>query len=136
MFAAVDFGVCTPGFFGIAAGLLDYVLAVEPALQMTAAKFSFFVLLVTRTLPSLLDFDFMMRKLRRSLRARSCDFASCQGTHLRCAALAPPESVFGSTVVRASLYSKEKDEPKPAISYASSDSLNARFFNRILEPHS
>ena len=68
MFAAVNLGVWAPGFFSIAAGLLDYVLAVEPALQMAAAKFTFFVFLVAGALSGLLDFDFMMRKLRRSLR--------------------------------------------------------------------
>lgn len=99
MFTAVDLRVWPPGFFGIAAGLFDYVLAVEPALQMTAAKLALFVFLVTGALSSLLGFDFVMRELCGRLRARSSDLASCHRAHLGRAALAPPESVFGLTSV-------------------------------------
>jgi hypothetical protein len=83
MLAAVDLGVGSPRFFRVAAGLLDDVAGIKPALQMTAAEFSLFVLLIARTLPGFFGFDFMMRKLRRSLRARSRDFASRQRTHPR-----------------------------------------------------
>src|SRR5580658_420262 len=83
MFAAVDLGVRSPGFFGVAAGLLDDVGRVEPAFQMAAAELAFFVFLVTGALPGLFDFDFMMRKLSWSLRARSCDFASSQSAYPR-----------------------------------------------------
>src|SRR5208283_1288809 len=89
--------------------LLDHIGRVEPALQVAAAKLSFFVFLVAGALPSLLDFHFVMGKLRRSVRARSGDFASRQRFILVCAARPPPDSAL-----RTSLYSKAKAEPKPA----------------------
>ena len=81
--AAVDFCVRSPGFFRVAAGLLDHVLRVKPALQMSATEFAFFVFLVTGALSRLLGLDLMMRKLRSSLRTGSRDFASCQRTYPR-----------------------------------------------------
>src|SRR5437870_8272485 len=45
---------------------------------MPAAEFSLLIFLVAGPLPVLLDFDFVMRKLGRSLRTRSRDFARCQ----------------------------------------------------------
>lgn len=97
MLAAIHFGVRTPGFFRVAAGMLDYVLRVEPAFQVAAAEFAFFVFFVAGTLSGLLNFDFMMRKLRRSLRSRGRDFASRQSTHLySCGARA---AGFGPTSV-------------------------------------
>jgi hypothetical protein len=69
MFAAINFGIRPPGLFGVAASLLDHIFRVEPALQMSAAEFSLFVLLVAGALPRLLNLDLVMGKLRRSLRA-------------------------------------------------------------------
>jgi hypothetical protein len=64
---------------------------------VAATEFAFFVFLVAGALPGLLDFDFMMRKLRWSLRTRSSDFASRQRTHPRsCGARA---AGFGPTSV-------------------------------------
>src|SRR5258708_2830742 len=45
---------------------------------MTAAELSFFVFFVAGALPRLFDLDLVLRKLRRSLRSRSADFASRQ----------------------------------------------------------
>ena len=95
MFAAIDLSLRSPGFFSIAAGLLDYVLAVEPALQMAAAEFSFFVLLVAGALPCLLDLDLMVGELRNILRARSGYFASRQGRTPRSSG--PNAAGFGLT---------------------------------------
>ena len=83
VFAAVDFGIRPPGFFSVAARLLDYIFGVEPAFQMTAAELAFLILLVAGALPRLFDLDLMMGKLGRSLRARSCNFASRQRTYPR-----------------------------------------------------
>jgi len=83
VFAAVDFRIPSPGFFGVAAGLLDHVSPVGPALQMAAAELAFLVLLVAGALPVLFDLDLVMGKLRRSLRARSGHFASRQRTYPR-----------------------------------------------------
>jgi hypothetical protein len=49
---------------------------------MPAAEFALFIFLVAGALPSLLDLDFVMRKLRRSLRRRRGDFTRCQGLTL------------------------------------------------------
>jgi hypothetical protein len=50
---------------------------------MAAAELAFLVFLVAGALPGLLDLNFVMRKLRGSLRARSGDFASRQRTYPR-----------------------------------------------------
>src|SRR5271155_2327658 len=50
---------------------------------MAATEFAFFVFLVAGALPVLFDLDLMMGKLRRSLRARSGDFAGRQRTYPR-----------------------------------------------------
>ena len=68
MFAAIDFGIRSPGLLGIATGLLDHVRGVEPALQVSAAEFALGVFLVAGTLARLLDLHFVMRKLGRSSR--------------------------------------------------------------------
>ena len=68
MFAAIDFGIRSPGLLGIATGLLDDVSAVEPALQVSAAEFALGVFLVAGTLARLLDLHFVMGKLGRSSR--------------------------------------------------------------------
>src|SRR6202046_3797327 len=74
--AAVDFSIRSPGFFGVAASLLDHVLRIKPALQMSPTKLAFFVFLVTGALSRLLGLDLMMRKLRSRARTGSRDFAS------------------------------------------------------------
>jgi hypothetical protein len=94
---AVNFGVRPPGFFNVAAGLLDHVSSVGPAFQMAAAELAFLVLLVAGALPVLFDLDLMMGKLRRSLRARSSDFASRQRTYPR--SRGARAAVFGPTNV-------------------------------------
>src|SRR6202167_2948551 len=81
MLAAVDLGVRPPRFFHVAASLLDHILGIEPALQVSAAELAFFVFLVAGALPGLLNFDFVMRKLCGSLRSGSRDFASRQSTY-------------------------------------------------------
>src|SRR5579862_1039351 len=78
MLATIDFRVRSPGLFGVAAGALDDVRAIKPAFQMSAARLAFIVLLITGALARLFNFDFMMRKLRRSLGFRSGDLASSQ----------------------------------------------------------
>jgi hypothetical protein len=83
MLAAVDFGVLAPGLFRVATGLLDHVRSVEPALQMSATELAFLVLLVAGTLSRFLDLDLVMRKLGRSLRIRSGQFARRQRTYPR-----------------------------------------------------
>ena len=74
---------------------------------MAAAKLAFFIFLVAGALSGLLDLHFMMGKLCRSLRSRSCHFTSRQGLTFVRAALAPPDSAL-----RASLYSKVEGSPK------------------------
>jgi len=69
MFAAVDLSVRSPGLCNVAAGLFNHVSPVRPAFQMAAAEFSLFVFFVAGALSRLLGLDFMMRELRRSLRA-------------------------------------------------------------------
>ena len=68
MLAAIDLGIWSPGSFRIAAGLLDDVSRVKPALQMATAEFSFFVFFVAGALSGLFDFHLVMRKLCRGLR--------------------------------------------------------------------
>src|SRR5579862_202492 len=68
MLAAVNFRVASPGFFRVAASFFNHVFRIEPAFQMAAAEFALLVFLIAGALTRLLDFDFMMRKLRRSLR--------------------------------------------------------------------
>ena len=70
MFAAIDFGIAAPSLLHITAGLLQDIGSVEPVFEMTAAKLAFLVLLIASSLSRLLDFDFVLGKLRRSLRAR------------------------------------------------------------------
>ncbi len=62
VFAAIDFGVSSPGFFCVAASLFDHVGGVEPALQVSTAEFAFGVFLVAGALSRLLEFDFVMRE--------------------------------------------------------------------------
>lgn len=100
MLTAVHFGIRSPGFFGVTARLLDDIRAIEPAFQVSAARFAFFVFLVASALPCLLDLHFMMRELRRGLRAGSRHFARCQGLTLVRADRAAGVSL------RASLYPK------------------------------
>jgi len=82
--AAIDFGIAAPGFFRVAAGLFQHIGGVEPALQMAAARFAFFVFFVAGALPRLLDFDFMMRELRHGCRSCTANFAGRQSGILRC----------------------------------------------------
>jgi len=70
MFAAIDFRIAAPSLLHITAGLLQDIGSVEPAFEVTAAKLAFLVLLVASPLSRLLNFDFVLGKLRRSLRAR------------------------------------------------------------------
>jgi hypothetical protein len=101
MFATVDFGVLTPGFFRVATGLLNHIRSVEPAFQMSAAELAFLVLLVAGTLSRLLNLDLVMRKLRRSLRVRSGHFARRQRTYPRSRGASAAR-----VAVRAQLYLK------------------------------
>lgn len=75
MLTSIYLRVRSPGFFRVAAGLLDHVGGIKPALQMSAAEFAFGVFFVAGTLSRLLDFHFVMGKLRRS----SHSFGSGQG---------------------------------------------------------
>lgn len=70
MLAAIDFRIAAPSLLHITTGLLQDIGSVKPAFEMTAAKLAFFVLLVASPLSRLLNFDFVLGKLRRSLRAR------------------------------------------------------------------
>jgi hypothetical protein len=97
MLTTVNFGIRSPGFFSVAARLLDDVGGVEPALQVSATELALFVFLVAGPLSNFFDFNFMMRKLRRGLHARTCYFARRQSTYPRsCGARA---AVFGPTNV-------------------------------------
>lgn len=71
MLTAINLGIAAPGFFYIAALLLQDVSGVKPALEVPAAELSLGVLLVAGALSRLLEFDLVMRKLRSSER-RSC----------------------------------------------------------------
>jgi hypothetical protein len=71
MFTAIDFGIASPSLLHIAASLLQDISSVEPVLEMAATELAFFVLLVAGALSWLLDFDFVIGKLRGSRCARS-----------------------------------------------------------------
>jgi hypothetical protein len=79
MFAAIHFGVGPPGFLRVAAGLLEQVGGVKPALEMASAKLAFLVLLVAGALSRFLDFDFVVGKLRC---LRACGNGCGQKVHL------------------------------------------------------
>src|SRR5205085_3728769 len=61
---AIDFPIGAPGLFRVATFPFENVCGVEPALQMSAAEFAFFVFFVAGALAGLLDFYFVARKLR------------------------------------------------------------------------
>ena len=63
MLAAIHFRTGSPGFLGVAAGLLYNVGGIKPALEMASAEFTLGILFVAGTLPGLLDFHLVMRKL-------------------------------------------------------------------------
>ena|SRR6266849_1873701 len=64
--AAIHFRIRPPGLLGVAAGLLEHIRGVEPALEMSTAELALGILLVAGALPWLLEFHFVMRKLRGS----------------------------------------------------------------------
>ncbi len=66
MLAAIHFGIRAPGLFGIAASLFDDIRGVKPSLEMAAAEFSLGVFFIAGALPRLLEFHFVVRKLRGS----------------------------------------------------------------------
>jgi len=70
MLAAINFRIAPPSLLYIAASLLEHIGGIEPALEMPAAKLALLVLLVASPLSRLLDFDLVVRELRRSQRAR------------------------------------------------------------------
>src|SRR5450755_606433 len=78
-FAAIDFGIRSPRFLDAAALPFDDIGGVEPALQMSAAEFALFVLLIAGALAGFLDLYFMVGKLRDCRRDSGCDFT---GSHL------------------------------------------------------
>ena len=84
---AINFRVRPPRFFRVTASLLDHIGRIKPPLQMPAAEFALVVFLVAGPLPGFLDFDLVMRKLCRSLRIGGGNFAGCQWTYPRRAAL-------------------------------------------------
>ena len=90
MFAAIDFRIAAPSLLHITAGLLQDIGSVEPAFEVTAAKLTFLVLLVASPLSRFLDFDFVLGKLRRSLRARG--YGCGQKVHPRSSGQTPQDS--------------------------------------------
>ncbi len=50
MLATIDLGIGSPGFFCVAAGLLQNVSGIKPALQVAAAKLSLLVFFVAGAL--------------------------------------------------------------------------------------
>jgi len=62
--AAINLGFFPPGLLHISAGLLENIIHIKPSLEMAAAEFALFVLLVTGTLIELFDLHFVLRKLR------------------------------------------------------------------------
>jgi len=81
VFAAVDFGLGSPGFLHVSALALDCVGHVGPELQVAAAEFPFFVFLVAGALTRLLNFDLVVRELLHILSAGSGYFAGRQRTY-------------------------------------------------------
>ena len=63
VFAAVNLCLFAPSLFYISASLLDDIIGVEPALEVSATEFSLLVLFITGTLIQLLDFHFVLGKL-------------------------------------------------------------------------
>ena len=98
MLAAIHFGIRPPGFFCIAACLLDHVRGVEPALQVSTTELALFVFLVAGPLSNFFDLNFVMRKLCRGLHARARHFARRQRSYPRscgtCAAVFGPTNVI------------------------------------------
>src|SRR3954468_852813 len=91
VFAAIDLRVAAPGLFRISASLLQNVFAIEPALQVSAAKFTLLVFFVAGALTLFLDLHFVIWKLRNVLSAGSGHFASSQGrTPFLCAGMPYP----------------------------------------------
>ena len=66
MLAAIYFRIRSPGLLRVAAGLLDNIGCVEPALEMPAAELTLGVLFVAGALPWLLEFHSVVGKLRGS----------------------------------------------------------------------
>jgi hypothetical protein len=130
MLAAINFGVRPPGFFHVTTGLFEHVDPVRPALQMAAAEFAFFILLVAGALPGLLDLYFVTRKLRRSLGVGSGDFASRQRlTSLRL----KPAAGFGltSAIVLEDERRTQAIEAEAAMSYARAVRLRTGIYCRV-----
>jgi hypothetical protein len=80
VFAAIDFGLRSPGLLHISTIPLDRVGHVEPELQVAAAEFALGIFLVAGALPCFFDLHFVVGKLRNVLSAGSGHFASRQGT--------------------------------------------------------
>src|SRR6266849_9033611 len=59
-FAAIHFGVRSPGFLHITAFLFEHVGGIEPAFQVSAAELALFVFLVAGTLSRPLDLYFVV----------------------------------------------------------------------------
>src|ERR1700681_4928939 len=92
-FAAIHFGVRSPGFLHVTAFLFEHVGGVEPAFQVSSAELALFVFLVAGTLSRFLDLDFVVGKLRN----RARDGGRCfTGSHsISCAACKrPPRRYF------------------------------------------
>src|ERR1700693_948036 len=76
MLTAIHLRIRSPGLFRIATALFDHVSRVEPALEVPAAELALGVLLIAGTLFRLLDFHFVMWKLRGSSRGFGCGQSS------------------------------------------------------------
>src|ERR1022692_3890338 len=69
MLTTIDLHLIAKGLPNVAAGLLQHVSQVEPALQMSAAELAFFVGLVAGALELLLVLELVLGELRRVGRA-------------------------------------------------------------------
>lgn len=99
MFAPINFGMASPGFFHVAALYFKHISGVEPSLQMTTTGFALIVLLVAGALADLFGLYLMMRKLRRSWRGFSGNFPSGQRICPSFVRLVPPDSRLTNVIV-------------------------------------
>ena len=77
MLAPVDFGRVSPGAADVATLLLNDVVEVKPALEVSSAQFVFGVLFITGTLAGLFELDLVIGKLLGSF-AASRRYSGCR----------------------------------------------------------
>jgi len=81
--ATIDFGVRPHRLLDVPTFALDRVLCIGPELQVSAAELSLLIFFVAGALSRLLDFDFVLGKLRDLFGTGTGNFACRQRTYPR-----------------------------------------------------